>query len=556
MYNGDVGNVSGGNNIQWNQQLAKKLDAADGKVDGKIDASIWNSFIDKVGSRGNKIKNFINIDNASKSFNFYDKKKDAGKVDWNNWENMYNDYVNKGKADIDNANNSGTPVHAEPPAQPPVTGPKRGENPEYDAIVRRGMEGQEDPAQVDKDKADNDKGNNSPTLLQSEPPAQPLVTGPKKGENPEYDAIVRRGMEGQEEPVQVQPSVLEDPLVTGPKRGENPEYDAMVRPGLEGQEAPVQVQPSVLEDPPVTGPKRGENPEYDAMVRRGMEGQEEPVQDESHQAEPPVDTKPTVNPKRDAAIKGSSSDNQANNVSGNAPANNAPDIPPANEAKPQEKKKLTNEEIQNSIDALKPGETFSYTRKTSSVSGTGSYSEQKSIIWKRETDGTLTNIVPEFSNDSNNRPIILRLATSYAADGKTVLSKEFAADSLPLAKELKSVAKYENGKPTNLTTDLTNLDKDLRKLRRESSSNTPVGRVLSSLVWQPVRHSSTFSTQEFKDTNGNAVVTYRDGEFFNQKGKKISFDKANKILSKLYEANQLSSLVQTLKPGSTQHYDL
>ncbi len=40
MYNGDVGGVSGGNNAQWNKKLAEQLDAADGKKDGKISASV------------------------------------------------------------------------------------------------------------------------------------------------------------------------------------------------------------------------------------------------------------------------------------------------------------------------------------------------------------------------------------------------------------------------------------------------------------------------------------------------------------------------------------
>lgn len=92
MYNGDVGGVSGGNNIQWNRKLAEELDAADGKKDGKISANIWNGFINKTGSSGNHIKNFINIDNAAKSFNYYEKTKDSGNVDWNNWSEMLSDY--------------------------------------------------------------------------------------------------------------------------------------------------------------------------------------------------------------------------------------------------------------------------------------------------------------------------------------------------------------------------------------------------------------------------------------------------------------------------------
>lgn len=93
MYNGDVGGVSGGNNTQWNRKLAEQLDSADGKKDGKISASVWNGFINHTGSNGNKIKWNISVDNAAKSFRYYDTKKDTGKVDWNNWENMYKSFT-------------------------------------------------------------------------------------------------------------------------------------------------------------------------------------------------------------------------------------------------------------------------------------------------------------------------------------------------------------------------------------------------------------------------------------------------------------------------------
>ena len=93
MYNGNVGGVGGNDNIKWNKQLAKELDAADGKQDGKISASVWNGFIQKTGSKGNSIKNFINLENAAKSFEYYDSKKDAGKIDWKNkWQGMLFEY--------------------------------------------------------------------------------------------------------------------------------------------------------------------------------------------------------------------------------------------------------------------------------------------------------------------------------------------------------------------------------------------------------------------------------------------------------------------------------
>jgi len=92
MYNGDVSGVNGGNNAQWNKKLAEQLDLADGKKDGKISASVWNGYLKAIGSTGNQIKNFININNAEKSFNYYKTTKDNGKADWNNWEAKLDDF--------------------------------------------------------------------------------------------------------------------------------------------------------------------------------------------------------------------------------------------------------------------------------------------------------------------------------------------------------------------------------------------------------------------------------------------------------------------------------
>lgn len=58
-----------GNNLNVNEIFAK-LDAMDSRgTDGKIEASIWNSFADVAG--GKHIKNFINKDNALKSISAY-----------------------------------------------------------------------------------------------------------------------------------------------------------------------------------------------------------------------------------------------------------------------------------------------------------------------------------------------------------------------------------------------------------------------------------------------------------------------------------------------------
>ncbi len=41
MYNGQIGNVGGNDNVKWNRQLAEELDTANWKKEGKIKACIW-----------------------------------------------------------------------------------------------------------------------------------------------------------------------------------------------------------------------------------------------------------------------------------------------------------------------------------------------------------------------------------------------------------------------------------------------------------------------------------------------------------------------------------
>ena len=209
-------------------------------------------------------------------------------------------------------------------------------------------------------------------------------------------------------------------------------------------------------------------------------------------------------------------------------------------------KKLTSEDIQNSIKNLKPGESYTYTNTISSKWGNGSSYEQKTITWRREADSTLTKTNLEPSFDSNGRRFSMSVSEHYSADGTTLLSRDTTASTLRFARELRSTENYENGKPATLTTNLSNMDKQLNKLILHSSYDS-VTRLLKSLSEQPLNQSSKFSTQEFKDSNGNSAVIFKDNKFFNADGKEISFDKAHKILSKLYDNNQLASLVQNYK---------
>ena len=60
-------------------QIAQKLDAQDGKIDGKIKASIWNDFAKSVG--GKEIKNEISIENAIGSITLYAQREAAKSVE-------------------------------------------------------------------------------------------------------------------------------------------------------------------------------------------------------------------------------------------------------------------------------------------------------------------------------------------------------------------------------------------------------------------------------------------------------------------------------------------
>lgn len=92
MVNINTGNIQNKQNVLWSRQLADKLDAADGQKDGKIDESIWNSYLTSMGSNGNKISNYITVDNASRSFDYYAAKKDAGNNSWKQWDETFDKY--------------------------------------------------------------------------------------------------------------------------------------------------------------------------------------------------------------------------------------------------------------------------------------------------------------------------------------------------------------------------------------------------------------------------------------------------------------------------------
>ena len=417
MSTGEVGGISGGKDIQWNKQLAGQLDAADGKKDGKIDASIWNGFLDKAGSSGNRIKTSISVDKAAASLNYYDKSKDAGKVDWNDWQGIYNDFA-------EGADFSAQPAKLEAGSK----APEKSQTPVYYDDGKEFHNAQIDTASAkDQVITDQDGGGE---FHQAE-----IDTAPVKDQTPVY------------------------------YKGDN-------------------VHSAQEQNSPLSSQNNSE-----------------------------VSRKSPLNSQ--------------------TPAENNSD----------KSKKLTSEDIQKAIADLDPGESYTYVNSELARGGIGISYSRSPVTWRRESDSTLTKTTSERTFDSNGRGFTMSISERYSADGKTLISKETPASSLRFAKELKSTEFYENGTPSNLTTDLSNIDKQLSKLILQRSGDS-VSRLLRSLSSQPAGQSAKFSTQEFKDSDGNSVVIFKDNKFFNAKGKEISFDKAHKILSELKDDNRLSTLVQ------------
>ena len=215
----------------------------------------------------------------------------------------------------------------------------------------------------------------------------------------------------------------------------------------------------------------------------------------------------------------------------------------------KQKDSLTQEEINAKIKSLKPGESYSYQLKTSVSWGSGSNYESKPITWTRNEDGTLTKTVPDFVH-VKGKTLTNNYSTTYTSDGKTVILYEQMPEGLYHMQEIVSTRHFENGKATHLSTDLSNLDQTL--IKDTTTNATPVAKLMSSLKQQAPATQAKFSNQEIKNSNGETVVTYKDGKFFNAKGNEINYGKAAKIINELYKNNELGSLIQTFKADDAE----
>ncbi len=214
-------------------------------------------------------------------------------------------------------------------------------------------------------------------------------------------------------------------------------------------------------------------------------------------------------------------------------------------ASPQtpDNKELTEDAINQKLDSLKPGESFTYTRE-SGIKGM-SYN-QETITWTKNEDGTYTKTEPKVVNFNDGGSEVVECSTRYAADRQTVISYQKPAERLHFANELVSTINIENGKEVNYTTDISNLKDDLSPFGRRGDA-TPYDRLMSSISQQSEKAQAKFSSQEIKNTNGETIISFQDGKFIDNNGKEISYQEAVQTIYDLDQKKELGSFVQTLK---------
>lgn len=201
---------------------------------------------------------------------------------------------------------------------------------------------------------------------------------------------------------------------------------------------------------------------------------------------------------------------------------------PNEQTKPQQDKKLTRDEINQKIQNLKPGESYTYSESIAADLGSIKFAENNIVTWIRNQDGTFTKRTVD-PYHINRRPVMMQ--TVYKDDMKTKISeRKVTAAGQELG--VQSEVSYDSeGNPATVTTPLD-------KVGKITGSRTKEGIV--SLVLR----QSKFSSQEILDKDGNVIISCVNGEYKNAKGKTISYDKVYDILEKVFKNGTIGNLIQ------------
>ena len=135
---------------------------------------------------------------------------------------------------------------------------------------------------------------------------------------------------------------------------------------------------------------------------------------------------------------------------------------------------------------------------------------------------------------SGSRHVVLK--SNYQADGKTLISDQFINSSIS-GVQVVSQRNYENGSVANVETDLSQYD-----------SNASLGSLSKefAVAHTMQKNASRATSSEVKNNEGEVILSFKDGQFFNSKGKTIEFDKAVKILEKADKKGELKKLIQNM----------
>ena len=130
----------------------------------------------------------------------------------------------------------------------------------------------------------------------------------------------------------------------------------------------------------------------------------------------------------------------------------------------------------------------------------------------------------------------IKLSTHYAADNKTLISEQFINNAIS-GVQMVSQRNYENGSFANIETDLSQYD-----------SNSSIGSLSKEFAIANTmqKGASKAKSSEIRNNDGEVILSFKDGQFLNSKGKPIEFDKAVSILEKADKKGKLKKLIQNM----------
>lgn len=162
------------------------------------------------------------------------------------------------------------------------------------------------------------------------------------------------------------------------------------------------------------------------------------------------------------------------------------------------------------------------------------------------TDNTIVRTSSESitvggGDKGKSRTISVRLQSRFSEDGKTPISSQFVNKDFGPVKMV-SQNNYENGQLSNIETELSQYDDN--KLPHISE---PKGFMLVRMMKRiTTAEGSNISSSEVRNKEGEVILSFKDGQFFDSKGNAIDEDNAKKLLEKADKKGELEKFIQNM----------